>query len=354
MHAMKRIHDGARGREAAAPGEFAGVDFNLIVAFDALARERSVTRAAERVGVTQSAMSHALRRLRDLLGDPLMVRGRGGMVLTPRAEHLAVPLRSGLVTIHRAITRPEPFDPRSARRGFSLAAPDLFDVRIVPPLLERVRGEAPGVDLAIVAVEERRLADRLETGDLDVAVVPRLDKREAGRAETPAPGLVRRTLFRDRFVCLLRADHPALRPAGGRRGAAATALSLATYAGLSHALVSRGEDGPAMVDRALAQHGLTRRIALRVPNFYSALAIVGKSDLVLTAPTALAGLAPRDVAIVALPPPLPLPGHSVDLVWHERFSGDPGHQWLRGLVTAVTLAELGEAPRTKPRKPRAG
>jgi DNA-binding transcriptional LysR family regulator len=345
---MNRIHDATGGS-----GELAGVDLNLVVAFDALARERSVTRAAQRLGVTQSAMSHALRRLRELLGDPLMVRGRGGMVLTPRAEYLAVPLRSGLVTIHRALARPEPFDPRTARRRFTLASPDLFDVHMLPPLLARVRHEAPGIDLAVVAGDEARLAERLETGDLDVALVPRLHARATTRVEAPAPGLVRRTLFHDRFVCLLRADHPALR---SRRGATTSApsLTLETYAALSHALVSRGDEGPAMVDRALERHGLTRRIALRVPNFYSALAIVGRSDLVLTAPTALARLASADAAIVALPPPLPLPGHCVDLVWHERFSEDRGHCWLRGLLTEVTLAELGGDPQAPTRGRRRG
>jgi len=118
--------------EAALPERLARIDLNLLVAFDALAREQNVTRAAERVGVTQSAMSHALRRLRELLDDPLLVRGKSGMVLTARAEALVLPLRSGLVSVDRALVRAERFDPRTARRKFRLATPDLFDLLAIP------------------------------------------------------------------------------------------------------------------------------------------------------------------------------------------------------------------------------
>jgi DNA-binding transcriptional LysR family regulator len=327
---MSRIHE-----SEAAPERLSAVDLNLTVAFDALARELSVTRAAQRVGVTQSAMSHSLRRLRELLGDPLLVRGRGGMVLTPRAEALVVPLRSALVMLGRALAAGPGFEPGSARRAFSIASPDLFDVLMVPALLERVRDRAPAVDIAVVPAEERRLAERLETGEVDVAITPRLDELDRELAPGSAGGLLQRTLLRDRFVCLLRADHPALR---ARRG-----LTLEGYAALSHALVSPRGEGPGFVDRALERHGLVRRIALRVPHFYSALAIVAHSDLVLTAPSALGRLAPAGLPVRALAPPLRLPRHSVNLVWHERFSNDPGHRWLRDLVLEVARATYREA-----------
>jgi DNA-binding transcriptional LysR family regulator len=313
---MNAVHD---------PEQLAGVDLNLIVAFDALARERSVTRAAHRVGVTQSAMSHALRRLRDLLGDPLLVRGRSGMALTPRAESLVVPLRSGLMTLGRALAQPSVFEPATARRAFCLATPDLFDVLAIPLLLERIRRDAPGVDIAIVPLDEPRLADRLETGEVDAAIAPQIEDLPSEPASVS--GLVRRRLFRDRFICFIRADHPAVRRK--RR------LSLASYAALSHALVSPRGEGPGLVDRILEQQGLTRRVALRLPHFYSALAIVAKSDLILTAPAGLALLVPGGLKVLALPPPLRLPQHSVNLLWHERFTKDPGHGWLRSLIVDV-------------------
>jgi DNA-binding transcriptional LysR family regulator len=330
--AMKLIHD---GEDAVSPEALARVDLNLIVAFDALARERSVTRAAGRLGVTQSAVSHALRRLRDLFDDPLLVRGRSGMALTPRAEALVVPLRSGLVMFGRALAEPSVFDPATTHRAFRLATPDLFDVLAIPPLLARIRREAPGVDISVVPVADARLSERLETGEVDVAVVPQLEAHGNVAPEPSAPGLVRRTLFRDRFTCLIRTDHPAVGGKRARRGSGGPALTLEDYAALSHVLVSPRGEGPGVVDQVLEERGIQRRIALRVPNFYSALAIVAKSDLILTAPSEITSLVPSDAPIVALPPPLRLPRHRINLLWHERFSKDPGHGWLRGLVTEI-------------------
>jgi DNA-binding transcriptional LysR family regulator len=334
---MNRIHDGSLAPEVLAPlDHLAQVDLNLLVAFEALTRDRSVTRAAQRLGVTQSAMSHSLRRLRDLLRDPVLVRGRAGMTLTPRAEALVIPLRGGLVSLGRAISQPGVFDPAAARRSFCIATPDLFDVLAVPSLLGRLRREAPGVDLAVVPVADKRLFDQLETGEVDVAVAPQVLDQPSAAAAPPAPGLLRRTLFRDCFICMLRADHPALGPAGATRR---RPLSLASYVGLSHAMVSPGGEGPGPVDHALAQQGLRRRIVLRLSHFYGAPSIIARGDLVLTAPRALADLV-GELPLVVLPLPLPLPDHNLNLVWHERFSADPGHRWLRELI-AETAAPFG-------------
>jgi DNA-binding transcriptional LysR family regulator len=342
---MSSIHIGS---ERIAPGDLAGIDLNLVVAFDALAHERSVTLAAQRIGVTQSAMSHALRRLRALLDDPLLVRGQSGMVLTPRAELLAVPIRSGLVTLGRALSGPARFEPASAQRAFRIASPDLFDVLVIPALLEHVRAEAPGVDLSIVPIDARRLPVLLETGDVDVAIVPRFEQLAGAQpvAVPSAQGLVRRVLFRDDYTCLIRADHPALREARAHKRAAKKplAMSIETYAALSHLAVSPGGDGRGLIDRALEQHGLTRRIALRIPAFYSALELVRRSDLILTAPSTLARFVPADGSVAAFPPPVSVPAHTLNLTWHERFTQDPGHTWLREVLTEVSrVAMHGEA-----------
>ena len=324
------MHDIHGGVDAASPERLSRVDLNLLVAFDALARERSVTRAASRVGVTQSAMSHALRRLRDQFHDPLLVRGKAGMVLTPRALALVVPIRSGLVTFGRALDEPHAFDARSSKRTFCIASPDLFDVVLLPPLLERIRAAAPAIDVAVVPADDRGLADRLETGEIDVAIRPQF---EGSLADEIAPGVSRRHLVRDRFVCLLRSGHPAL---GGSRRSPTIALD--AFAASSHVVVSPTGTGRGVVDDALAKHGLSRRVALRIPQFYSALATVAKSDLVLTAPTALARLA-SSLPVVAVPPPLKLVGHAIHLLWHERFTRDEGHRWLRDLLTEIAREE---------------
>jgi DNA-binding transcriptional LysR family regulator len=319
--------------------DLAQVDLNLLVAFDVLARERSVTRAAERLGLTQSALSHALRRLRELLGDPLLVRGQSGMMLTPRAEALVVPLRSGLLTLGRALAVQSAFDPGTAQRTFTIATPDIFDVLVMPPLLARVRTLAPGIALTLLANNSPALAERLETGDVDFAVVPRVEQTRNAPPQPPPQGLLQKTLFRDGYACMLRTDHPALKK---------RSFTLEQYLALPHALVAPRGDGLGQVDEALAALGKSRTIALRMPHFLGALAIVARSDLVLTAPTVLAAIS--DVSVAAVPPPLTLPQHSVNLLWHERFDNDPAHQWLREQVSDVAREEDAKLERLRKRK----
>ncbi len=295
------------------------LDLNLLVAFDTLARERSVTRAAQQAGVTQSAMSHTLRRLRELFGDPLLVRGkaargRGAMELTPRAEALAAPVRASLVGLARALSASPELTPATLRRTFRVVSPDLFDVLVLPRLLDAFAREAPQVSVAIVP-RPASLEAALLTGDVDLAVVPVL----APVFGETGPELRRRTLFRDTFRTFLRAGHPA---ASGRR------LSKKRFLALPHLMVSPAGEGPGLVDHALAEAGESRRVALRVPTFAAALRIVAQTDLLLTAPAALARAAP-DGEVVSVPTPLPLPEHAVTICWHPRFSEDPAHRWLR-------------------------
>lgn len=298
--------------------DLASFDLNLLIAFDALLAERSVTRAAARVGVTQSAMSHTLRRLRQQLDDPLLVRGRGGMVPTPRAEALVVPIRSGLVTIEHALNAPEGFDPASSSREFRLASPDIVDVLILPGLLASLRAQAPSVALTVQPLTPS-LPHDLETGALDLAVLARPQLQAAG-------ALVGRTLLRDGLSCFLRADHPSLRDDG--------TLTLEAYISVAHALISPTGRGPGPIDALLAERGLSRRIALRLPHFYAALSIIGQTDLVLTAPTQLAELLPCGSPLTAVAPPLPTPQHAVAMTWHPRFTDDPAHRWFREQVSS--------------------
>ncbi len=303
------------------------IDLNLLVALDALARERNVTKAAERAGVTQSAMSHTLRRLRELFDDPLLVRGRGGMVLTPRAEALAVPLRSGLVSLARTLAEPAAFEPEHASRTFRIVSPDLFDALVLPTLLQRLGHEAPSVDLAVIPMP-KRLSDSLETGDVDLAIYPVLLDPEPFDLGTQIDAeLQSRTLFRDSFRCFLRSDHPAIT---GRRK-----LTLQTFTRLNHVLVSPGGEGPGLVDRILHARGLERRIALRVPHFATALEVIAQSELVLTAPSSLSRCSTAST-LASRPAPLEIPEHAITMIWHPRFTEDPAHRWLRELMIDVT------------------
>lgn len=316
------------------------IDLNLLLALDALARERSVTKAAERAGVTQSAMSHTLRRLRELFDDPLLVRGRGGMVLTPRAEALAVPLRSGLVSLARTLAEPRPFVPEDASRTFRIVSPDLFDALVLPTLLQRLGRLAPSVDLTVIPMP-KRLTDKLETGDVDLAIHPvLLDPQSFDLGTTLDSELQTRTLFRDSFRCFVRTGHPALE---SRR------LTLKAFTRLDHILVSPGGEGPGLVDRILGDSGLQRRIALRVPQFATALEVVAQSDLVLTGPSSLAQCSAAS-ALASRPAPLDIPEHAITMLWHPRFTEDPAHRWLRELMVEVTSEVPSLPPKRSPAK----
>ena len=298
-----------------------GIDLNLLVAFDAVARTGNVTAAARTVGVTQSAMSHALRRLRALLDDPLFVRNPKGVTLTPRAEALVVPVRTGLLALSRALHEPAKFDPSTSSHTFVVASVDLPTMVAAPTLVRHLATEAPGMSV-IVRNPGVDLVQELESGQVDLGVVPVLEDPEPFDRGLQLPGNLRQTVaLRDGYRCFVREGHPILGESRrvGRRA----------FARLHHVLVSPRGKGTGVVDRALAEAGLQRHIRLRVPSFAAALRTVAHSDLVLTGPTALEGLTP---GVRSLPVPVTLPKHAVTLVWHPRVDADPAHRWFRELV----------------------
>ena len=299
------------------------IDLNVLVAFDVLMKERSVTRAAAQTGVTQSAMSHTLRRLRTLLRDPLFVRSGGTMVPTPRAEALYVPIRRGLLDLGRAVTAPAAFDPATSTRTFRFRAPDLLHALILPRLLGAWRMRAPAVQLVAGGLGAP-LEGALHSGELDVVVAA----LTVGQPSPLPPELVQRTLFRDSYRLYLRTDHPVL--------AEGTPITVEAFAALDHMMVSPSGRGGAATDAALAEHGLERRIALRVASFLTAPGVLSATDLVLTAPTSLADLLSASPELTHVALPVAVPDHALTLCWHPRFTADAGHTWLRDeLQTAV-------------------
>lgn len=291
----------------------------LLLVLDALLAERNVTRAAAKVGLSQPAMSNALARLRDALDDPLLVRTPQGMVPTPRAEALAAPLARALADLERAFTVPEPFDPSTSTRCFNIAATDYMELTLLPRLMAALRGMGATVQVALLPLAEPSWAEALADGalDLTLAVVGRAPER-----------LRSRRLFDEAFACLLRRDHPA----------AAAPLTLERFVELPHLLVSPRGGRRGIVDEALERRGLSREVVLSVPHFLMAPAVVAQTDLIATVPSRVARAFVGALPVVALPPPLPLPGFSVAMSWHERQHHDPAHQWLR-----EQLARLGEA-----------
>ena len=301
--------------------ELKGLDLNLLVAFDAVARTGNVTAAARVVGVTQSAMSHTLRRLRDLFDDPLFVRNPKGVSLTPRAEALVLPVRAGLEALARAVSEPSAFDLAASTREFSLATVPLFSWVAGPVIMGAFDQQAPQAGLNMRPLSGSLFAE-LETGEIDLGVVPILEDPEPFDRAFVIPGSVRRKVaFRDGYRCYVREGHPRL--VGVKR------MGRRLFAELDHVLVSFTGGGPGVVDRALETAGLQRRVRLRVPSFPTAMGAVADSDLVLTGPTALEGLVP---GVRSLPSPVALPKHAITVLWNPRFDADPGHRWFRGIV----------------------
>ncbi|WP_434422656.1 LysR family transcriptional regulator [Nannocystis pusilla] len=297
-----------------------GVDLNLLVALEALLSERSVTRAGARLGLTASATSHALARLRATFGDELLVRTRGGMIPTARGEQLLVPLRAVLRDAGALLSNSARFDPKTSRREFVLASTDYIEAVLLPPLLARVSAAAPGVQLRVHPLVTD-VAAPLETGAITVAL---------GVVFESSPGLQQQALFSEEMVLVCRKGHPEVK----------RTIDLATYLRLRHVLVSVRGGSQSVVDEQLAELGHARQIALVVPHFLAAPLIVASSDLVLTTPARLVRRLGPALDLRTLAPPLAVPGFTVRQVWHERHQDDPGHLWLRQQIFAAakTLA----------------
>jgi DNA-binding transcriptional LysR family regulator len=291
----------------------ADLDLNLLRAFDAVLRDGSVTAAAERLGLSQPAMSNALARLRRLLGDPLFMRTPGGMRPTPFAQQLAAPVRQALDLIHATFLAQPGFDPRTSQRSFRLQLSDVGEIVFLPPLLERLQREAPSVRIDTQHLPQDEVSDALAAGEIDLAVgfLPELHA-----------GVVQRRLFRDRYVCLVRADHPRI---GSR-------LTLAQFLAATHVLVSARGSAHEIVEQTLRNQGLVRRIALRVPHFSVVPMILARTNHMAIVPQGLVGAIARFGRFKSLKPPVDIPALDVKVHWHERFDQDPGMTWLRGLI----------------------
>jgi DNA-binding transcriptional LysR family regulator len=320
---MRRAHEGLGA--AAAPCETRGmpdlraVNLNLLVALDALLAEGHVTRAAARIGLSQSALSHNLASLRELFGDPLFVRTAEGMMLIPRAEALRLPVARTLRSIERILATGPTFVPGESVRRFTIATADFVAVRLLTHLIDEVRRQAPGVELDVRALPTGDLAQALRDGTFDLAVVPRAaDDQE----------LASEHVDHDPWVCALRPTHPVHE----------VAWTVEAYAACEHLLISPAGRGTSQVDALLEARGLTRKVRARVFSFLSAPPLVVASDLLLTATHRQ--LAPfRDLGIVTKPLPFALPPLELHMVWHRQFDQDGASRWLRAGVRAALATE---------------
>ncbi|HWN70579.1 MAG TPA: LysR family transcriptional regulator [Haliangium sp.] len=312
-----------------------GIDANLLVSLDALLRETSVTRAARRMGLTQSAMSHALARLRDHLADPLLVRAGRQMVLTPKAEALAPRVARLVEEMSRLFSPGEGFEPASLTRAFSLRTTDHILFVLMPEIDALLNAEAPGVDLLVSSLSEEGV-DALRHGQCDLAV---------GVFSDLPSDIREQALFTDRFVCLVRKEHPVAR----------TGLSLSQYGAIPHVLVAPRGSPVGIVDRQLAEHGIRRRVARSVPHFLVAPFLVMHSDAVVTMSERMAQRISPLLDLAVLEPPLTLPHYTLTMAWHERHDNDPAHRWLRDVLVraASRLPALERRERSEGERRRA-
>ena len=298
---------------------FAGIDLNLLTAFAALLRERSVTRAARRVGVGQSAMSHSLRRLRELFSDPLFVRVGRGIEPTPRALALMDPLMTALVSIKAVLEDAGGFDPTTSTRTFRLLCSDLL-AAFLPDVLESVTSTGPHVTLE-VASPTHGVTSVLRAGDSELALaVP----------QTDSSGCKQQTLGQLDWVVLARAKHPL---GSGR-------LTVARYRRFSHIQVRTGSASRSVVADDCKSAGLERAVSLIVPSFVAAAFTVARSYLLFTAPRLLVAELARLLRLQCLEPPIPIPLVPVVALWPDRLDGDRAQIWFRNQINEVTAKVL--------------
>lgn len=292
------------------------LDLNLLKVLEALLRTLSVTQAAQQLGLSQSATSHALQRLRTSLGDPLFVRTSKGLQPTSHALVISEPVQEALRLLGSCMQSAVAFDPASTTRTFTLFITDIGDVVLLPPLLAHFREHAPLARLRTLGSSYKEIARQLESGNVDIAVtvLPKL-----------GAGFYQQTLFRERYVCIVRRDHPGI----GERMAAEQ------FRQASHALVTAEGTGHEVIEQVLDARGLSSRVVLRIPHFLAVPTLVAQSDLVATVPRQLALAAAANHPIRILEHPLRLPAYGVNQFWHERLNADPGHRWLRGVMVKL-------------------
>jgi DNA-binding transcriptional LysR family regulator len=288
-------------------------DLNLLIVFDAVMRERSVTRAGARVGLSQPAMSHALARLRHVLRDELFIRTPQGMLPTGRAEEIAVPIRRALGDLQLSLHAAE-FDPALATRTFRIAVDPYAAAVLAAPIVARCIALAPGLTLDIRASGSLDLTERLDRGDLDLAI---------GAPDPDGERFAHQPLLHDDFVAVLR-------------GPAAT-LGADAFAALPHLEISTLDDDLRFVDHALAARGLKRRIALRMP-YLSAGPVLAASPTVAALRRRMAERLAQAHGLEVLPLPHPSPRIETAMHWHRRADGLMAHRWLRDTVAEVAHA----------------
>jgi DNA-binding transcriptional LysR family regulator len=289
------------------PRNIRQADLNLLIALNVLLEERNVTRAADRLGLTQSAASRMLGRLRATFDDPLFVRTSRGLTPTQRALDLAGPLREYLTGLETLLLEQADFDPATARRRFRIAAIDYVQVTLLAPLIVKLQTQAPLIDFEIRQPSAESERD-LDAGVLDLLLMPQ---------QRSGLGVVWTPLYHDNYICLVWNRHPSRR------------LTLAGFAAMEHVLVAPRERAGGIVDTVLEKNGLSRRVAVQASTFLLVPYLLTGTTRIATVPERMATELLRVHPLKILKPPIDIPGFTMCEGWHEIHRNDPGHRWLR-------------------------
>lgn len=307
---------------------FLTLDLNLLRVFDAVMTEQNLTRAAGHLAMTQPAVSNAIKRLRDKLGDELLIRTAYGVKPTPRAEALWPIVRHALAELESAVT-PESFDVSKARTTFRMAMADATAAFWLPSLMRSIESEAPGLNIRMVPLTTREPRPMLLRGDIDLAVGFFPGVAAQLSSETSSP-IRHERLYSGKYVCVMRNTHPL----------ADAELSVDAYCAANHLLVSFSGRAHGLVDEALAQIGRERRIILTVNQFFTAGRIVANSDLITVLPRHLIASTGMTDVLIAKELPFSLPEVHLDMLWHERDARSPAHKWLRSHLESMNASNL--------------
>jgi len=301
-----------------APTSLGNIDFNLLKVLDALFAERNVTRAGERLGRSQPAVSNALQRLRQLLSDDLLVRGHGGFVLTPRAEAMRGPLRQAIGLIESCLAEEKEFESATASGVFRLSMPDRLNMAVVPPLLERLQTRAPGMTLQVLIADRQQAIDLIDDDKVDLALGWLDEKPDHLNAEP---------MYEEPLYCVFRRDHPILQKR--RRLDAKAMLSY------PHLVVSATGARTAIFDDLLQRHGLKRHALVTVTNFTAVPHLLGRSNMIGVFTRLAAEVLEKSFDLSKRAVPVDVGKIATNMVWHSRNDRDRRHIWLRDQMKAI-------------------
>ena len=297
--------------------ELKDVDLNLLVVFHRLLAERSVSKVAETLGLSQPAVSNALARLRRLMNDELFVRTPRGMEPTPFAQAMAATVAQALDLLHGAVNRQSAFDPATVRRAFTIGMTDIGEIYFLPRLMGELARLAPGIAVSTVRNAAINLKDEMEAGHVDLAL---------GLLPQLKAGFFRRRLFTQRYVCMFRKGHALER----------MPMTLADFSAADHVVVVSAGTGHGKVDELLLRSGVRRGVRLTVPHFVAVGHILQQTDMVATVPERLAQALAEPFGLAFVPHPAPLPDIGIHVFWHARHQKDPANEWLRGLIVRLS------------------